>query len=269
MGNDQYVKRFLADKELREPLLRTVISALPFASGSRGLDVGCGIGLQSLLLADQVGSEGHVTGLDISAKFLDLGREQVAKAGLAGRISFKEGDVASLPFGNNTFDWVWSADCVGYAPWEPLPLLQELSRVVKPGGIVAILSWSSETLLPGYPRLEARLRATTAGLAPFIQGKKPEKHFLRALGWFRDLGFQESQAKVFADSVQAPLSEGIYSALVSLFEMRWPQVERELSSEDRAEFHRLCRPGSPHFILDTPDYYAHFTYTAFWGRVPE
>jgi len=267
MGTDLYVKRFLADKELREPLLRTVVNTLPFPPGSRGLDVGCGIGLQCLLLAEKVGAAGHVTGLDISARFLKLGRERVKKVGLADRISFKEGDVSRLPFDNNTFDWVWSTDCVGYAPWEPLPLLQELARVTKPGGIVAILSWSSEILLPGYPRLEARLRATTAGLAPFIQGKEPEKHFLHGLGWFRELGFQESKAQVFADSVHAPLSEGIYSALESLFDMRWPDAELELSTDDRAEFKRLCSPDSPDFILNIPGYYAHFTYTVFWGNV--
>ena len=86
------------------------------------------------------------------------------KAGLSERITFREGDVNQLPFDDDTFDWAWSVDCVGYAPMEPLPLVQELARVVKPGGSVAILAWSSEMLLPGHPLLEARLAATTAGL---------------------------------------------------------------------------------------------------------
>ncbi|MEJ2303365.1 MAG: hypothetical protein P8Y14_17710 [Anaerolineales bacterium] len=84
------------------------------------------------------------------------------------------------------FDWAWSVDCVGYAPIEPLPLVKELARVVKPGGRVAILAWSSEKLLPGYPVLEAHLNATSSGIAPFVRGKKPELHFTRALGWLRD-----------------------------------------------------------------------------------
>ncbi len=70
------------------------------------------------------------------------------KAGLSERISFREGDVNKLPFADETFDWAWSMDCVGYAPIEPLPLVKELARVVKPGGSVAILAWSSEKLLP-------------------------------------------------------------------------------------------------------------------------
>jgi demethylmenaquinone methyltransferase/2-methoxy-6-polyprenyl-1,4-benzoquinol methylase len=243
-----------------------MVRALQLPEGSRGLDAGCGIGLQCLLLAKEVGPTGHVTGLDISAEMLDYGREIVKKAGLSERISLKEGDIASLPFDNDTFDWAWSTDCVGYAPLEPLPLLKELARVVKPGGIVALAAWSSEKLLPGYPRLEARLGATAAGIAPFVQGKKPELHFLRALGWFHQAGLKETRAKVFADSVCAPLNDKIRQALTALFAMRWPDVAPELSSDDLAEFQRLCLPDSPDFILNLPDYYAFFTYTMFWGK---
>ena len=251
----------------REPAFRAVIETLQLPAGSRGLDAGCGTGLQCLMLAEAVGSTGHVTGLDISSEFIKCGRENVKEVGLSERISFQEGDVTDLPFDNDTFDWIWSADCVGYGPWEALPVLKELARVVKPGGIVAITAWSSENLLPGYPRLEARLRATSAGIAPFVHGKKPEKHFLCALNWFRELGLMEPRAKVFADSYSAPLSDDIRKALVSLFEMRWPDVELELSSDDQAEFRRLCLPDSPDFILNLPDYYMHFSYTVFWGKV--
>jgi len=263
MDMDSCMHRF------RESTFRAMIETLQLPPGSSGLDAGCGIGLQCLLLAEAVGRAGHVTGLDLSPEVLKRGRGIVKEAGLSERISFKEGDVADLPFDNETFDWVWSVDCVGYGPWEPLPLLKELARVVKPGGFVAIAAWSSEDLLPGYPRLEARLRATSAGIAPFVQGKRPETHFLRALNWFRELGLKESKAEVFAGSYHAPLNEKIRNALVALFEMRWPDVEQELSSENQTEFKRLCLPGSPDFILDLPDYYMHFTYTIFWGRVPD
>jgi len=266
-NTDTYIQKGLDANPLREATLRAAIRALQLPPGSRGLDAGCGIGLQALLLAEAVGPAGHVTGLDLSPEFLDYGRQIVHEAGLSERISFKEGDVTRLPFDDDHFDWVWSADCVGYGPWEPIPLLKELERVVKPGGTVAILAWSSEQLLPGYPLLEARLRATPAGMAPFVQGKAPEVHFLRALGWFRELGLEEPRAQVFAGDACAPLSENIHNALVSLFEMRWPGVEPELAQDDLVEFRRLCKPESPDFIVDHPDYYAFFTYSMFWGRV--
>ena len=262
-----YIQRLAVSKSLMETTSRAAIQALQLPSGSRGLDAGCGIGLQAMLLAEAVGPTGHVTGLDISPEFLLHAEEIVERSGLSGQISFQEGDVRELPFEDATFDWVWSSNCVGYAPLDPLPLLKELARVVKPGGIVAISAWSSENLLPGYPLLEARLNATSAGIAPFVKGKRPDLHFLRALGWFREAGLEEPTARTFVDDAYAPLRDDLRNALISLFEMRWPGVESELSQEDRAEYRRLCLPESPEFILDHPDYYAFFTSSVFYGKV--
>jgi demethylmenaquinone methyltransferase/2-methoxy-6-polyprenyl-1,4-benzoquinol methylase len=267
MDTDSYIHSLLAANPLRKSTLRKVIETLQLPPGSRGLDAGCGIGLQCLLLAEAIGLTGHVTGLDVSKEFLNRGEAIVEEVGLSERISFKKGDVGNIPFDNKTFDWAWSADCVGYGPWEPLPLLRELARVVKPGGIVAISGWSSENLLPGHPRLEARLKATSGGIAPFVHGKNPEMHFLRALSWFREIGIKEPDAKVFANSFYAPLSREIRNALVDLFNMRWPDAELELSFDDLSEFRRLCQPDSPSFILNISDYYAFFTHTLFWGKI--
>jgi SAM-dependent methyltransferase len=266
MDMESYIQSLSLSNPLRDSILCAMIKALQLPKRSRGLDAGCGIGLQALLLSTEVGPTGHVTGLDISTEMLDYGRRMVKEAGLSERISFQEGDVTKLPFNNNTFDWVWSVDCAGFIPPEPLSSLRELVRVAKPGGIVAIATWSSEKLLPGYPRLEARLGATTAGIAPFVQGEKPEWHFLRALGWFNELGLREVKGTVFADSVHAPLNNGEKGALVELFRERWPNVATELSPDDLAEFQRLCLPDSPDFILDLPDYYAFFTYSMFLGK---
>jgi len=266
---DAYIRDAIVINPLRESMMRSAIEALRLREGSRGLDAGCGIGLQAILLAEAIGPTGHVTGLDVSPEFLDYGRDIIDQAGFSERISFREGDVAKLPFDDHSFDWVWSADCVGYAPWEPLPLLQELARVVRPSGIIALAAWSSEELLPGYPQLEARLGATSVGLAPFKSGKDPKKHFLRALGWFHEAGLKESRADTFINSVYAPLSDDLRNALVALFKMRWPGPESELTAEDGAEYQRLCLPQSPDFILNLPDYYAFFTYSMFHGRVTQ
>ena len=267
MDAETYIQRLKVSNSLREPTLREMVKGLQLPAGSSGLDAGCGIGFQCLQLAEEVGPAGRVTGLDISAEMLDYGREMVKEAGLSERITFREGDIANLLFDDNTFDWVWSTDCVGYGPWDTLKLLRELVRVIKPGGIVSIAAWSSEKLLPGYPRLEARLGATSDGIAPFVHGKNPALYFQRALGWFRELGLKDCRADVFAGSAFAPLTDEIRQALSELIDMRWPNVASELSAEDRAEFQRLCQPDSPDFILNLPDYYAFFTYTLFWGKI--
>lgn len=264
---DAYIQNLLVINPLVEPLISKAIKALRLPLASQGLDAGCGIGLQSLQMAEAVGPVGHITGLDISPEFLAYARDIVEQAGLSRSISFQEGDVRQLPFDNHSFDWAWSADCVGYAPLEPLPLVKELVRVVKPGGMVAILAWSSQMLLPGYPILEAHLNATSAGIAPFFEGKPPEMHFLRALGWFREAGLGKPVSFTFSGQAYAPLTDNLRRALIALFEMRWPGVEAELKPEDRTEYQRLCLSKSPDFILNHPDYYAFFTYSMFCGMV--
>ncbi|MCP4646816.1 MAG: methyltransferase domain-containing protein, partial [bacterium] len=214
-----------------------------------------------------IGPAGHVTGLDVSLEFLKYGEESVENKGFAERISFVEGTAESIPFDDDFFDWVWSADCVGYGPWEPMPMLEELKRVTKPGGKVAILAWSFESLLPGYPVLEARLDATSSGIAPFSKDMKPSRHFPRALGWFRELGLEEPKVETLAGSAHAPLGDDLYMALEEMLEMRWPGVIDELSESDYCEYERLCKPNSPDFILKHPDYYAFFTYSMFYGTV--
>jgi demethylmenaquinone methyltransferase/2-methoxy-6-polyprenyl-1,4-benzoquinol methylase len=264
-----YLDNILKTDVLRQPILKRAIRELDLPPGSRGLDAGCGAGLQCLLFAEEIGREGHVTGLDVSSEFLAYARDMVGQAGLDGRITFTEGDVASIPCEDNSFDWIWSADCVGYGPGAPVPLLKELKRVIKPGGLLSIAAWSSEELLPGYPLLEARLRATASGMAPFSREMEPSRHFLSALGWLRETGLVRPKAEVFAGSCHAPLNDEIYRALEALFEMRWQGVEQELSEDALGEYKRLCRPDSPDFVLRHPDYYCFFTYSMFWGHVPE
>lgn len=262
------IQRALAANPLREPALRVVIESLQLPRGSYGLDAGCGIGLQSLLLADAVSAEGHITGLDIAPEVLSFATDNARRAGYAERITFCEGDVKDMPFEADSFDWAWSADCIGYPAGELTPLLTELARVVRPGGCVILVGWSSQQLLPGYPLLEARLNATCSGYIPFLRGKDPALNFLSALRRFREAGLRDVKARTFVGDVQAPLSGGERAALASLFEMLWGQPQAEVSAEDWQAYQRLCVPGSADFILEDDGYYAFFTYSLFRGRVP-
>ncbi|MEA1958163.1 MAG: methyltransferase domain-containing protein [Chloroflexota bacterium] len=261
-----YTVRMLAMWELpRRTLMRQAIEALQLPDGSRGLDAGCGIGLQALMLTEAVGPNGHVTGIDIASKQLAIAEEIAASNGMSQRVKFVEASINRLPFEDDSFDWAWSADCVGYSSGDHVHRIREMARVVKPGGTVAILYYSSQQLLPGYPGLEARLNATASGIAPFVHGMKPETHFTRALGWFRAAGLDRLAAQTFVGDTHAPLSDEMREALATLIEMRWPNVESELPQDDRDLFHRLCKPDSPDFILDISDYYAFFTYSMFHG----
>jgi demethylmenaquinone methyltransferase/2-methoxy-6-polyprenyl-1,4-benzoquinol methylase len=255
---------------LREPVIREAIRLIGFPQGSRGLDAGCGIGSHVLLLAEAVGPSGHVTGLELFADFITHAQKRASESGFSRRVSLRQGDVNAMPFDDACFDWAWSVDCIGHVSiGQPIDGLREMARVVKPGGRVALLGYSSQMLLPGHPQLEARLNATASAVTAFADGRQPNALFPRALGWFRKVEFTNPIARTVVGTVQAPLDEGIRKALVSLFEMLWGSMQSTMEAADREEYHRLTDPESPDCILDEQDYYAFFTYSIFEGRVGE
>jgi len=182
---------------LREAPLSAAIDALHFPPSSRGLDIGCGIGDPALTIADATRPDGHVTGLDISLPLLDYARRKASQSASADRIAFEQSDMRALPFAPGTYDWAWSVDCVGYPSADLLPILMSTRRVVRPGGVIALLAWSSQQLLPGYSMLEARLNATCSAYAPFLESQPPRAHFQRALHWFPQAGLTEGTCSTF------------------------------------------------------------------------
>ena len=258
-----------------EPAIRGAMRALQLPQGSRGLDVGCGIGTHTMWLAEAISPGGHVTGVDISRNYLAEAEKRAGERGLGERVSFRYGDMSALPFDDDVFDWVWNVDILYIGPKEtgmpaedPVPVLNELARVAKPGATIAVLFWSSQKLLPGYPLLEARLNATYAANFIYRDDTKPESHFLRCLGWLQAAGFEDPQARTFVAEVQPPLDDATRKGLAATFQMFWENAQPKASASDWAEFQRLCRPDSPDFILNVPDYYAFITYTLFYTRVP-
>lgn len=258
--------RYLHETDLlRKQTNIDIITALDLPKGSSGLDVGCGVGTQALMLAEAVGPQGRVTGVDIKSVFLAHARAATRAKGMSDRVTFQEGDFSHrLAFDDGAFDWVWSSDCWGY-----LPLSKEVTRVIRPGGSLNILFWSSEQLLPGYPLLESKLKATTGGLAPYCIGSQPETHPLRALKRLREAGLVNTKVHTFVTSVCGPLSPEIRRAMTHILDMRWPNVEPELSRDDFDLYRRLTDPASSDFILNISDYYGFFTYSVFRGWVPE
>lgn len=255
---------------LRDPAILDAIRMLGLPEGSKGLDAGCGIGSHTLLLADAVGPGGHVTGLELFADFVTHAQAQAEKMGLEQRVSFRQGNVNGLPFDDGAFDWAWSVDCVGQISiGKPLVGLRELARVVRPGGRVAILGYSSQMLLPGHAALEARLNATASATTAIAEGKEPKAQFMRALGWFCEAGFATPTARTVVGTVHAPLDDGVRRALISLFAMLWGEMQSRMNDADREEYLRLTDPDSPDFILNEKDYYAFFTYSMFEGLVAE
>lgn len=109
--------------------------------GDTCLDLCCGSGDLAYLLAQQVGKTGQVFGVDFSAEQLAIARRRTQPIFTpCSPINWVEADALNLPFTNNYFDCA----TVGYGLRNVTDIpqcLQELHRVLKPGGQVAILDF--------------------------------------------------------------------------------------------------------------------------------
>jgi ubiquinone/menaquinone biosynthesis C-methylase UbiE len=105
-------------------------------SGQRVVDVGCGGGIDSLIAARMVGSEGHVIGVDMTPAMLDRARAAAAGAGLVN-VEFREGFMEDLPVEDAWADVVISNGVLNLTPDKPR-VLAEMARVLKPGGRLQI-----------------------------------------------------------------------------------------------------------------------------------
>ena len=109
-------------------------------SGQKALDVCCGSGDLTQLLAKKVGSQGHVIGLDFSANLLAIAAQRISSQTPPLPIEWLEGDALNLPFEADIFDCATMG--YGLRNVTDIPLaLSELRRVLKPGGKVAILDF--------------------------------------------------------------------------------------------------------------------------------
>ncbi|MCU0637797.1 MAG: class I SAM-dependent methyltransferase [Methanothrix sp.] len=270
-----YLSLASAMHRLTEPAIRSALSALETVPSSLGLDAACGNGDHSLRLAQALSPHGRIAALDICREGLFRARASSARAGLTDRLAFLQGDLRCLPFPDHAFDWAWCADSLwpgpkslGFLGMDPLPILRELVRVVRPGGLIAILFWSSQRLLPGHPFLEARLNATRAACYPFEEEWGYRDHILSAPIWLQEAGLEEIRGETFAADLLSPFSSQARDDLAACFQMLWGRALPELSDGDQMQFERLCSKDSPDFIADRPGYYAFITYTLFFGLVP-
>jgi SAM-dependent methyltransferase len=142
------------------PLGEAAMERAAPVSGERVLDVGCGCGQTSLQLAERVGADGQVVGIDISAVMLERARERAKQAGLSN-LEFRNVDAQIEPF-ESSFDLLFSRFGVMFFA-SPEEALANLLSVLRPGGRLTFLTWQP---LAANPWMHVPLAAAAKHLPP-------------------------------------------------------------------------------------------------------
>ncbi|MWC28465.1 demethylmenaquinone methyltransferase [Paenibacillus sp. MMS18-CY102] len=114
--------------------------------GDTGIDLCCGTCDWTIAIAQASGS-GRIVGLDFSSNMLEVGKKKVEKQQLDKQIQLVHGNAMELPFADNSFDYATIGFGLRNVP-DYTRVLQEMKRVVKPGGQVVCLELSKPTWQP-------------------------------------------------------------------------------------------------------------------------
>jgi len=123
------------------PATNLMLDMAQVKEGYRVLDIAAGAGEQSITAAERVGPNGYVLATDLAPKILEFALELASEKGL-NNIEIKEMDGENMTLPDNSFDTVISRVGLIFFP-DQQKSLKEMLRVLKPGGFVAAIVYSS------------------------------------------------------------------------------------------------------------------------------
>src|SRR5262245_39154931 len=147
--------------------------------GQTVVDIGSGAGIDCLLAAQKVGSEGKVIGVDMTPMMIKKAQKNAAKAG-AQNVEFRLGNAEKMPLADQEADWIISNCVINLSPNKP-EVFHEAFRTLRSGGQVSI----SDIMVEELP---ASLRESSALYCACVAGAIPEKEYLDGL---RQAGFED------------------------------------------------------------------------------
>ena len=143
---EQGEERLTLLNEMMGETSRQLLRKAGLTPGSNVLEVGCGIGLMTHWIAEQVGTKGHVTAVDFSREQLNIAKNNTAKL---NNITFLESSVFDL-VGLPKFDIIYTRFLLMHLT-KPFEALQIMMRFLKPGGVM-VCEEASNTVACCYPR---------------------------------------------------------------------------------------------------------------------
>jgi ubiquinone/menaquinone biosynthesis C-methylase UbiE/DNA-binding MarR family transcriptional regulator len=146
---------------------------LDLKAGETVVDLGSGAGIDALIAARKVGTEGSVIGIDMTPEMLATARQNAEAAG-AEQVEFREGRLESLPLDDASVDAVTSNCVINLVP-DKSRVFKEISRILRPGGRLVV----SDIVLDG-PLPEA-IRRNVLAYVGCVAGAELRKNYFEML----------------------------------------------------------------------------------------
>ncbi len=232
--------------------LEDIVRTLPLTPGMKVLDLACGDGFYMRHISRRLGRDGVVTGVDVNPTYLAAARRAAEREGATAKIELVTASFDRLPFADGTFDFVWCAQSLYSLP-EPVVVLGHVARVLRPGGVLAVLENDTmhQVFLPWPARLELPLR--TAELRSLQRGTRhPSKFYVgrRLPAVLAAAGLEPLQMSTHAFDRQAPLGRHEQRLLQSYLDEVTERVAPYLEASLFEELCALRDPRSPlHMFL--------------------
>lgn len=131
------------------PASRTLLERAGLASGWRVAEIGCGIGLVTLWMAESVGPAGSVCAVDMSPEQLRLAADRAAAARLTN-VVFQQASAYETGLPRGSFDLVYSRFLLCHVP-DPLKAVREMSALLKPGGVLVCEDFDANSIAADPP----------------------------------------------------------------------------------------------------------------------
>jgi len=182
--------------------------------GEHVLDIACGTGALTRLLAAAVGAAGHVVGLDLNPDMLAVARRLHVQ-----QIDWREGSADALPFDDESFDVVCCAFGLMFFP-DRSAALREMRRALKPGGRLMVMVWGSIRKCPGQQAMQkswARHFAADYSSLFALQHSLGDVSSVQSL--VQDAGFTRVSVEAEMGEVHLPAAEDLprgYGAMAAI-----------------------------------------------------
>lgn len=125
---------------------QNTLDRLALRAGDRVLDVCCGTGASAIPSAVKVGPTGYVLGIDLAESLLELARAKAQQQGLK-HVEFQCADFENLGLPDCSFDAIVCVFGIFFVP-DMVTAIQELWRMLRPGGQLAVTSWGEQVFEP-------------------------------------------------------------------------------------------------------------------------